>query len=148
MAGRHDFIRAAHERVALMKIMNSRREGSGRAVPFVVDGSRGSQHVVTFFPATSHAVIRAMELAVRPFGCDLVAGTADTYQVLRKVSTADRSRVNPDTGEPWGAGGMGRAAARSCGYRGWGLLQVALLLGTAQVFERHLHPRLEVDPDI
>ena len=109
MAGRHEFIRDAHERAALMKIMNVKREGTGSAVPFVVDGCRGSEHVATFFPAKSRPMIRAMQLAISAFGCDLVAGTADTYQVHGDVTTADHSQLNPDTGEIWMAGDMRRA---------------------------------------
>ena len=109
MTGRHEFIRDAHERAALMKIMNVKREGTGSAVPFVVDGSRGSQHVATFFPAKAQPMIRAMRLAISAFGCDLVAGTADTYQVHGDVSTADYWRFNPDTDEVWRAGDMRRA---------------------------------------
>ena len=116
MTGRHDFIRAAHERVALRKIMNVKREGSEHLLPFVVDASRGSQHVATFFPGTSHAMIQAMELAVSAFGCDLVAGTVDSYQVHRQVSTTDHFRVDPATGEACRADELRRALG---GNRPW-----------------------------
>lgn len=109
MTERHEFIRAAHERAALMKIMNVKRDGTGSAMPFVVDGSRGSQHVATFFPTKAQSMIRAMRLAVSAFGCDLVAGSADTYQVHGDVSTAAYWQVNPDTDQAWGPGDLRRA---------------------------------------
>ena len=111
MSQRHDFIRDAHERAALMKIMNVKRDGSGSATPFVVDASRGSQHVATFFPAKCQPMIRAMRLAISAFGCDLVAGSADTYRIHSDAPGADRAQVNPDTGEQWASGDLRRAFA-------------------------------------
>ena len=109
MADRHDFMRDAHERAALMKIMNIKRDGSGSALPFVVDANRGSQHVATFFPADDLLMIRAMRLAVSAFGCDLVAGTEDTFEVDDELATVGSARINPGTGRALATGDLRRA---------------------------------------
>ena len=90
MAQKHAFVRETHERAALMKLMNVKRDDAGATGRFVVEASRGSQHVATFFPTTTDATVQAVRLAVSAFGCDLVACSVDADQPLADRQPGDQ----------------------------------------------------------